>query len=117
MVTLGGIPHLLAAYTCTPLVIVPLAELVDQSRLRAKTIAELGFGNTPLSVMSFAIEYQGQSSDWVLVANAAKSADLIALPAIAEAAAGQGLTQPVKAPFDQFAGVRAIPVPLGNLVA
>lgn len=117
VVTLGGIPHLLAAYTCTPLVIVPLAELVDQSRLRAKTIAELGFGNTPLSVMSFAIEYQGQSSDWVLVANAAKSADLIALPAIAEAAAGQGLTQPVKAPFDQFAGVRAIPVPLGNLVA
>lgn len=116
-VTLGETPHLLAAYTCTPLVTVPLTDLTDGATVRAKTIAELGFGNTPLSVTPFAIDYQGQRSDWALVANAAKSADLIALPAIAAAAAGEGLTKPVKAPFEQFAGVTAIPVPLGNLVA
>lgn len=117
MVTLGGTPHLLAAYTCTPLVTVPLAELRDGATVRAKTIAELGFGNTPLSVTPFVIDYQGRRSEWALVANAAKSADLIPLPAIAAAAAGEGLTTPVKAPFEQFAGVTAIPVPLGNLVA
>ncbi|TAD86845.1 MAG: hypothetical protein EAZ99_19390 [Alphaproteobacteria bacterium] len=116
-VTLNGVDHLLAAYTCTPLVTLPLSALADGTAVRAKTIAELGFGNTPLSVTPFAIVYQGQRSDWVLVANAAKSADLIPLPAIAAAATGAGLSTPVKAPFEQFAGVQAIPVPLGNLVA
>ena len=117
MVTLGETPHLLAAYTCTPLVTVPFADLADGAKVRAKTIAELGFGNTPLSITPFAIEYEGERSQWALVANAAKSADLIPLPAIAAAAAGDGLRTPVKPPFAQFAGVQAMPVPLGNLVA
>ncbi|NBN64804.1 hypothetical protein GWI72_13595 [Microvirga tunisiensis] len=116
-VSLGGTEHLLAAYTCTPLVIFPVSDLVDGASVRAKTIAELGFGNTPLAIATFSLQDQGQTSEWVLVANAAKSADLIPLPAIAEAAAGPGLSSPVKAPFQQFAGVQSIPVPLGNLVA
>lgn len=116
-VALNGVDHLLAAYTCTPLVTLPMSDLADGRSVRAKTIAELGFGNTPLSVTPFAIQYQGQRSEWALVANAAKSADLIPLPAIAAAAAGPGLSTPVKAPFEQFAGVQGIPVPLGNLVA
>lgn len=116
-VTLDGVDHLLAAYTCTPLVTLPMAGLVDGRSVRAKTIAELGFGNTPLSVTPFAIEHAGQRSDWALVANAAKSADLISLPAIAAAAAGAGLSTPVKAPFEAIAGVPAISLPLGNLVA
>lgn len=116
-ITLEGVDHLLAAYTCTPLVILPMAALVDGRSVRAKTIAELGFGNTPLSVTVFSIQYMGQTSEWALVANASKSADLIPLPAIAAAANGPGLSTPVKAPFEQFAGVQAIPVPLGNLIA
>ena len=115
-VLLDGVHHLLAAYTCTPLVTVPMTRLKDGAKVRATTIAELGFGNTPLSITPFEIVYQGQRSDWVIVANAAKAADLIPLPAIAEAAKGPGLTTPVKAPFEPLAGVRALQVPITNLV-
>jgi hypothetical protein len=116
VVELDGAPHLLAAYTCTPLVTASLADLRDGAAVRAKTIAELGFGNTPLSVTPFDITYQGQRSSWVLVANAAKAADLIPLPAIAEANRGVGLTTPVRAPFQPIAGLNAIQMPITNLV-
>jgi hypothetical protein len=115
IVDVAGQPTLLAAYTCTPLVTVPMADLIDGAKVRGKTIAELGFGNSPIDVLSFSIEYQGQKSDWVLIANSAKAADLISLPDIVKAAQSEGLSKPVKAPFDQFAGVRTIPVPIANL--
>jgi hypothetical protein len=115
IIDVAGQPTLLAAYTCTPLVTVPLADLKDGARVRGKTIAELGFGNSPLGVLPFSITHQGQKSDWVLVANSAKAADLISLPEIVKAAQGEGLNKPVKAPFEQFAGVRSIPVPIANV--
>jgi hypothetical protein len=115
IIDVAGQPTLLAAYTCTPLVTVPMAELKDGARVRGKTIAELGFGNSPLDVVPFSIQHQGQKSDWVLVANSAKAADLISLPDIVKAAQAEGLSQPVKAPFEQHAGVRAIPVPISNV--
>jgi hypothetical protein len=115
IIEVDGTPTLLAAYTCTPLVTVPLSELKDGGKVRGKTIAELGFGNTPLDVIPFAIEYQGKKSEWVMVANSAKAADLISLPDIVNAAKGEGLSAPVKAPFAQHAGVRAIQLPMTNL--
>lgn len=110
-----GQPTLLAAYTCTPLVTVPMEELKDGAKVRGKTIAELGFGNTPLDVLPFSIDYKGQKTDWVMIANSAKAADLISLPDIVKASQGTGLTTPVKAPFEQHAGVKALPMPVTNL--
>lgn len=115
IIDVAGTPTLLAAYTCTPLVTVPLTELEDGAKVRGKTIAELGFGNSPLDVVPFSIERQGQKSDWVLVANSAKAADLIGLPDIVEAAQGPGLSRPISAPFDPFAGVKTIPLPIANV--
>jgi hypothetical protein len=111
----GGQPTLLAAYTCTPLVTVPLEELKDGAKVRGKTIAELGFGNTPLDVLPFSIDYKGQKTDWVLIANSAKAADLISLPDIVKASQSPGLSTPVKSPFEQHAGVKALPMPVTNL--
>ncbi len=115
-IDLAGEPHLLAAYTCTPLVLIPLADLQNE-KVRGKTIAELGYGNTPVSIVPFSIEYQGQSSRWVLVANSSKSADLISLEAIAAAAQKPGLSEPVRVPFTTRAGVPAIEAPLTGFVA
>jgi hypothetical protein len=115
IIDVAGQPTLLAAYTCTPLVTVPIADLKDGAKVRGKTIAELGFGNSPLDVVSFSINYQGKKSDWVLIANSAKAADLISLQEIVKAAQSEGLSTPVKAPFEQFAGVRTIPVPIANI--
>jgi hypothetical protein len=115
VIDVEGTPTLLAAYTCTPLVTVPMADLTEGARVRGKTIAELGFGNTPLDVVPFAIDYRGRRSEWVLVANSAKAADLIALPDIVAAAKGPGLSKPVQAPFDALAGVRSIALPMANV--
>jgi hypothetical protein len=112
VIDVAGKPTMLAAYTCTPLVTIPMEQLQDGAKVRGKTIAELGFGNTPLDVVPFAITYKGKTSDWVLIANSAKSADLISLPEIVKAAQADGLSKPVNAPFDQFAGVKTIPVPI-----
>jgi hypothetical protein len=115
IIDVEGAPTLLAAYTCTPLVTVSLSELKDGRKVRGKTIAELGFGNTPLDVIPFSIEHQGQKSDWVLIANSAKAADLLSLPEVIKASKSDGLSTPVKAPFQQHAGVRAIQLPITNL--
>ncbi|MEM8772594.1 MAG: hypothetical protein AAGD92_13180 [Pseudomonadota bacterium] len=115
IVRLNDRPHLLGAYTCTPLVTVPLDTLEDGAVIRAKTIAELGFGNTPLDIIPFQIEHQGQTSDWVIVANAAKSADLIPLDAIAAASKAPSLSSPVQVPFETTAGPSAVQLPLTNL--
>lgn len=116
VVDLAGEPTLLAAYTCTPLVTVPMKDLAPGASVRAKTIAELGFGNTPLGVVPFDIEYQGQTSRWVMIANAAKAADLISLDAIAAASAAPGISEPVAVPFETTKGVAGLQMPISNLV-
>jgi hypothetical protein len=58
-------PHVLAAYTCTPLVKFPMSELKAGAKVKGTTVAELGNGNRPLDM----IVYQKEGKDWVLTAN------------------------------------------------
>jgi len=58
-------PYMLAAYTCTPLVKVPVAELKAGAHLKGTTIAELGNRNRPLDM----IVYQKDGKDYLLMAN------------------------------------------------
>ncbi|MCU1344051.1 MAG: hypothetical protein JWL70_317 [Acidimicrobiia bacterium] len=44
---------ILASYTCTPLVHFPLADLAPGGQARGRTVAELGWGNQPLDIVSF----------------------------------------------------------------
>lgn len=53
VVDIDGKAHMLAVYTCTPLVIFPLSALRDNGRITGKTIAELGFGNTPGDLLTY----------------------------------------------------------------
>src|SRR5688500_5475556 len=64
----GNEPHLLAAYTCTPLVQFPLKELAPGAKIKGKTIAELGNCNRPLDM----IVYQKDGKDYLLMANSAR---------------------------------------------
>ncbi len=91
---LDGVQTVVAAYTCTPLVTVPSADLVDGEHVVAKTVAELGYGNTPLEVLHFtAPNERFEPEDYVLVINKERDADLIRVSDLAEAAAGDGLSQ------------------------
>lgn len=60
-----GKETIMAAYTCTPLVKVPLSDLVAGAKVKGTTIAELGNGNQPLDM----IVYAKGGKDYLLVAN------------------------------------------------
>ena len=52
---IDGKDQLIAAYTCSPIVIIPLDELKDGARVTAKTIGDMGNGQ-PIDMVSFYFE-------------------------------------------------------------
>lgn len=108
---LGGKPHVIASYLCTPLVTFPLDEIRSKSQLRGRTIAELGWGNVPFDILAF--EQGGER--WVLLANTRRGAMKMRLADIEAANVGEGITTAV--PDEQLvAGVPYLSSPLGHLV-
>ncbi|HWN97333.1 MAG TPA: hypothetical protein VNT99_20035 [Methylomirabilota bacterium] len=65
---IGNEPHLLAAYTCTPLVQFPISDLKPGAKIKGKTIAELGNRNRPIDM----IVYQKGGKDYLLLANSSR---------------------------------------------
>lgn len=66
---LNGKLHLVASYTCTPLVIVPMEEFKPGQHAKGKTVAELGNRNTPLDIVS----YQKDGKSYLLLANTSRA--------------------------------------------
>ncbi len=62
---IDGDVHVVASYTCTPLVLFNISGLADGAHVMGKTIAELGAGNRPLDI----ITYSDAGNDYLLVAN------------------------------------------------
>jgi hypothetical protein len=65
---ISGEDHLIAAYTCTPLVKFPIGGLKDGDKVRGTTIAELGNRNKPLDM----VVYQKDGKNFVLLANSSR---------------------------------------------
>ena len=63
--TLGGKPYVLAAYTCTPLVKIPMSDLKPGAQVKGVTIADLGSGNQPLDM----VPYTKDGHEYILIAN------------------------------------------------
>lgn len=87
--TIDNQPHLLAAYTCTPLVKFPVSDLVDGEKVRGTTIAELGNRNRPLDM----IVYEKDGSRHLLVANSSRGIMKIPTDSIADQ---ESLDKPVR---------------------
>jgi hypothetical protein len=64
----GGETFILAAYTCTPLVKIPVRALKSGSQVTGTTVAEMGPGNSPLDMIS----YRKDGHDYLLIANSAR---------------------------------------------
>ena len=62
---IGGEPHVLAAYLCTPLVTFPVDDLKPGAHARGRTLAELGSGNYPLDM----VVYKNAGRERLLIAN------------------------------------------------
>lgn len=56
---LKGKEYLVASYTCTPLVLFPLDDLKSGEHIKGRTVAEMGWGNTPLDMIT--MEKDGKS--------------------------------------------------------
>ena len=65
---IGGEPHLLASYTCTPLVTFPISRLTPDTKVTGKTVAELGNHNRPLDM----IVYEQDGQRFVMMANSSR---------------------------------------------
>ena len=116
VVDVDGTPTVVAAYTCTPLVTIPVSDLEDGANITGKTIAELGYGNTPLEVLDFSMtDMAGNTQDVVLVINREMDSDLITMDALTGAVAAEGITTPVAALGDTM-GVATTPLPLSGVL-
>ena len=90
----GNQPSILAAYTCTPLVRIPTAELKPGSKVKGVTIAELGSGNRPLDM----IVYNKGGRDYLLMANSSNGVQKLAI-------VGFDKAQPINSPISGTSGV------------
>jgi hypothetical protein len=110
--TWGGKTYLVAAYTCTPVVTIPLDDLKDGAHIRGKTIAELGYGNTPADMISYTMTEQGKTEDFLMLLSFERGASRIPVSQVEAASSGPGINKVV--PFGQLAGLDLTPTPLGG---
>ena len=98
---IGKEDHLLAAYTCTPLVQFPVSELKPGAKIKGNTIAELGNRNRPLDM----IVYEKGGKTYLLMANNSRGVMKIATEQIDKA---ESITEPVTdkkgLPYETIAG-------------
>lgn len=85
---IGGKPNVLAAYTCTPLVMFPLEELEPGKKIRGTTVAELGNRNRPLDM----VVYEKEGQEYLLIANSSRGLMKVTTKGIAEI---EGITEHV----------------------
>ncbi|WP_273489671.1 hypothetical protein [Roseateles chitosanitabidus] len=108
---LNGVPTLVAAFTCSPLVTIPLKDLKDGAHIAAKTIAEFGWGSAPVGM----VQFDAGQGPMVLLTHSHKSADLMAVTDIADASTQPGVTTPIKWPTEPTLGLKSIYVPLAGV--
>ncbi len=104
--TVGGADFILAAYTCTPLVRVPVADLKPGAKVKGTTIAELGNRNKPLDM----VVYTKDGKDFILMANSARG--VMKIPAAGVESAVGITTKPKEltagVPFETVAGLTGV---------
>lgn len=77
---IGSEPHVLAAYTCTPLVKFRVDDLVPGTKVSGETVAELGNRNRPLDMFI----YERDGKNYVLMANSSRGVMKITTENIAD---------------------------------
>jgi hypothetical protein len=86
---IAGETYILAAYTCTPLVKIPVSELKPGAQVQGVTVAELGNRNKPLDM----VVYKKDGKDYILMANSSRGVMKVTTENIDKIAA---ITEPVR---------------------
>jgi hypothetical protein len=79
--TINNQPHLIAGYTCTPLVKFPIGDLRPGAKILGTTIAELGAGNRPIDM----VLYKKGGTEFLLMTNTSRGVMKIATTPFATA--------------------------------
>lgn len=87
--SIGGVPSILAGFTCTPLVRFSLEGAKDGGKTRGTTLAELGNRNQPLDM----VVYEKGGDKYLLMSNTARGVMKISLKDVARE---EGITEPVR---------------------
>jgi hypothetical protein len=111
--TLNGKDYLIAAYLCTPLVTIPVDEIQDGAHITGKTIAEMGYGNTPNGLLTFTANEMGKSNEYLLLSNAERNAELVPIEQVQAANEKPSMNQWV--PFGKIDGVTPVQTPFSGV--
>lgn len=106
---LDGSPHIVASYTCTPLVLFPMNDIKAGEHTKGHTVAELGNRNTPLDILHMKL---GDES-YFLMNNSSRPVMKISVNDVA--AYKDYLTEPVKG-NSATAGVEYTSLPYVNVL-
>ncbi|MDB5322253.1 MAG: hypothetical protein JWN40_3884, partial [Phycisphaerales bacterium] len=93
---------------------IPLDEIKDGAHVRGKTIAELGYGNTPADLITYSKPENGQSRDYLMLLSFERGGSAIPLSQVEAANAKPGLESPVQ--YSQLAGLDPIAAPLAGAI-
>ena len=100
-----GQPHVIASYTCTPLVRFPMSSLKTGEKVVGTTIAEFGAGNQPLDM----IQYQKNGQSFLLMSNSRHG--VLKIPT-ADFGSAKGITERVGGtagiPYEKIASMTGV---------
>jgi hypothetical protein len=97
-------PYILAAYTCTPLVKIPVSELKPGAKVKGTTIAELGNHNRPLDMIS----YQKDGKDYILMANSSRGVMKLQASGLDDYKAITAQTEITGVPYETIASLKGV---------
>ncbi|WP_306143784.1 hypothetical protein [Roseibium sp. MMSF_3412] len=83
---IDGKPQLVAAYTCSPIVLVPLDEITDGAKISARTLMDYGNGQ-PLDMISFIHQspFGGDAEPMLFVTSDSRSPQVIPISGLQDA--------------------------------
>lgn len=102
--TVNKKPHILAAYTCTPLVKIPVSELKPGNKVKGTTIAELGNRNRPLDM----IVYRKAGHDYILMANSSRGVMKLPTERLESYEAITAHTEKQGVPYETISGLNGV---------
>ena len=88
--TLNGEKFILASYTCTPFVSIPVSDLKPGSHVVCKTLAEFGYGNLPIDIIRYT---NSHDKDMLMLSGSSKA--LIRIDPADISTEEKGLTEPM----------------------
>jgi hypothetical protein len=102
--TINNEKFLLAAYTCTPLVKIPISELKAGGKVKGTTIAELGNRNSPLDM----IAYHKDGHDYILMANSSRGVMKLFADKLDSYKPITAQTEVTGVPYETVAGLKGV---------